>query len=284
VTVDGEYWEEGNVLELDDKIKDFIGVERGAIFNNQPWMFDEKQLSVSVPVIAKYEFTIDEGLEGDLFAAIELPKENSVMVNGARVEPSGNFYVDKAFIMYDIREAVKPGLNEILLGVAEYNVLSALESIYVVGDFAVKRIGGSFSLVRENGCILPGDWTAQGYPYYSGSVKYISDFILEELPDGEAVLVLGNFMGVLAKVSVNGTDLGTIAWKPYLLNVGRLLKAGANRITVEVFNSLQNLLGPHHNSGKKGIVVPQSFYSMQDIHFASSGFDSTCKLYIYTDY
>ena len=50
-----------------------------------------------------------------------------------------------------------------------------------------------------------------------------------------------------------------MGWRPYQVEVTRVLKPGRNRVAVEVTNSLRNLLGPHHHRGDLSFVSAASF-------------------------
>ncbi|RLD97159.1 MAG: hypothetical protein DRJ13_12680, partial [Bacteroidetes bacterium] len=52
---------------------------------------------------------------------------------------------------------------------------------------------------------------------------------------------------------------GIIGWPPYELEITNNIVEGKNEISVIVYGSLKNLLGPHHNVRDRGIVTPWSF-------------------------
>ena len=52
------------------------------------------------------------------------------------------------------------------------------------------------------------------------------------------------------------TPAPRIAFPPYRSDVSSLIKSGINLIEVRVIGSLKNLLGPHHNNPKPGMVSP----------------------------
>ncbi len=73
-------------------------------------------------------------------------------------------------------------------------------------------------------------------PHFSGKMRYDFTFDLDKVPTG-AVLDLGR-VGQTARLTVNGTDAGIRITNPYRFPVAELLRAGENRITVEVSNTL----------------------------------------------
>ena len=72
-------------------------------------------------------------------------------------------------------------------------------------------------------------------------------------------VTLPGWHGTVAAVRVNGDHAGTIVTQPWQLRIDNFVGKGSNEVTVIVYGSLKNLLGPHHNIKSKGIVTPWSF-------------------------
>ncbi|MCM8900086.1 hypothetical protein KVG29_02470 [Caldicoprobacter algeriensis] len=280
---DGNTWEpENNVLIIDDALKDRLGLERTHIFSRQPWMYTNEEKNRRYSLKVKYVFYVGEKLKGDVYAAVESPEVFNVYVNGKAVRCTGKTYKDRVFVMYDIKEAIVPGRNEVILNTDQYGQLTGLESIYIVGDFKLHKSTQGFILVNEDEYISPGDWTLQGYPYYSGSVKYSAEFEMNIDSDCSQVeLELGDFWGVVASVTVNGCQVAILGWKPYKVDITKYINNGKNSIIVEVINSLQNLLGPHHYLPVEGVVTPGSFYCKEDVKFEKSGFNGEAVIKVF---
>ena len=63
------------------------------------------------------------------------------------------------------------------------------------------------------------------------------------------------------RVNVNGTDVATVMWAPYSVDLTPYLHEGDNRIKLTLVNNLRNLLGPHHHVGGELLAVaPPHFY------------------------
>lgn len=79
--------------------------------------------------------------------------------------------------------------------------------------------------------------------YYSGSALYTNAFTLEDkdIQDASVNLNLGEAM-VIASVKVNGKDAGGAWTFPYRLDIGSLVKEGANTLEVRVWNNWRNRL------------------------------------------
>jgi len=93
------------------------------------------------------------------------------------------------------------------------------------------------------------DWTQSQEDrirYHSGKAVYEHTF---ELPAGQMtpaariMLDLGRVADVgMARISLNGHDLGVVWTQPFRVDVSAAVKAGTNRLKVEVVNSWRNRL------------------------------------------
>jgi hypothetical protein len=77
--------------------------------------------------------------------------------------------------------------------------------------------------------------------YFSGEAVYTTSFTLDRLPSKELYIDLGNVM-VMAKVKINGQDVGGVWTYPYRLNITDYLQEGENTLEVTVVNNWQNRL------------------------------------------
>jgi hypothetical protein len=64
-------------------------------------------------------------------------------------------------------------------------------------------------------------------------------------------LDFGRLLSTLAIVRCNGKEAGAALWAPYRVELTPLVQPGANRLEIELVNSLRNLLGPHHYTGPR---------------------------------
>jgi len=83
------------------------------------------------------------------------------------------------------------------------------------------------------------------------------------------------------RVIVNGNEASILGWKPYRVDITKYIQDGRNSVEVEVVNSLQNLLGPHHYLPMEGLVTPGSFYCKEDVKFDKSGFSGEAVIRVY---
>ncbi|NLK07133.1 MAG: hypothetical protein GX316_00370, partial [Firmicutes bacterium] len=75
----------------------------------------------------------------------------------------------------------------------------------------------------------------------------------------QLTLQLDELMASVAKVSLNGMDIGHIALPPYTMDLSQAIKKGENDLRVVVINSLRNLLDPLHYQTKPPIAGPELF-------------------------
>lgn len=77
--------------------------------------------------------------------------------------------------------------------------------------------------------------------YFSGTAIYKTTFKIKKRPQGETYIDLGKVM-VMAKVKLNGNDVGGVWTAPYCLNITKYLKTGKNILEIEVVNDWMNRL------------------------------------------
>jgi len=86
------------------------------------------------------------------------------------------------------------------------------------------------------------DWTARPEPgirYYSGIATYRKTFILTRIPEGPVYLDVG-VVHDMARVKINGRDLGVVWCAPWRIEVNGAIKPGDNQIEIEVVNRWAN--------------------------------------------
>jgi hypothetical protein len=86
------------------------------------------------------------------------------------------------------------------------------------------------------------DWTKRpesGIKYYSGIATYRKTINMALAPKGKTYLDLGVFHD-MARVKLNGKDLGVVWCAPWRVEISDALKAGENQLEIEVANRWQN--------------------------------------------
>ena len=94
--------------------------------------------------------------------------------------------------------------------------------------------------VTGNTPFLLKPWTQTGLANFSGTAIYTKTFTIPETyRDKRVMLDLGRVSSV-ADVFVNGEHAGTLVWRPYQLDISRLIKPGENEIKILVTNTEAN--------------------------------------------
>lgn len=225
-------------------------------------------------VMLEYAFVVDERVSCDLGAiqlVLESPDLFSILVNGSPVSSGGHgWWKDIAFRKIPIGGCVRPGVNTVRLA-GLLTPRTEIESIYLIGDFGVRshsptipgdrrtvRSEGPFSicdrpLILRSGNLDGGtDLTSQRHWFYSGNVRLsqsatLAGDWLQSSRRAGVMLELEPPDAVAVRAIVNGHDAGVRAWRPYQFEVADLLVPGESMITLELFGSCRNLLGPHHH-------------------------------------
>ena len=238
------------------------------------------------PLLVKYRVRIDE-LPGSCVLGLEQPAMyKQILVNGQDVRYIDHgFFIDTAIKIQDIMQFLKKGDNEIILSLdykppirnssdAAERYGTEIESIYLVGDFAVSGILSEQQLAdswynrtpRLTKKPLPtafksfiisseknnfeGDLSIAGYPFYAGSFELVNTFDLPAFdPDAAYMLSFSGCESILIAVTVNETEMPVIFTSPWEAKITKALKQGRNEVKVTLTNSLRNLMGPHHHKG-----------------------------------
>lgn len=211
---------------------------------------------------AAYSFTMSEGAKGVGFeAVIERPELYQASINGNQIQPLENkWWLDKAFGVFDIGRYVVAGENRIVLKSSPFTIHTEIQPIFILGDFALESREKGFGIVPATAMKL-GSWAEQGMPFYGERVEYAKKVQLSdaELKSRKVFVRLGKWSGVVAEVVVNGKKAGLIGFEPFELDIRQQLKPGVNEVSVIVYGSLKNTLGPHHNNPLLGRAWPGAF-------------------------
>jgi hypothetical protein len=200
----------------------------------------------------RYRFTC-ESVPADLRLAVERPHLYTCTLNGKPLDFSqGEMWFDEEIRRISIAGLVQPGENVLELSLGVFDIHCEIERVYLTGDFSVQPAGKGFAIAAPVEKLELGDWTAQGLRFYRGNVTYRFSV---EIPENSKhwKISLPDFSGALAKVELDGRDLGYAAFPPYTVEAAAP-KAGTHELAVTVVGDLSNLLGPHFTE-----MLPQYF-------------------------
>jgi len=227
---------EGFVPQIARTVRSIWGYPDTHYYAKQPWTWPAKAPS-GKQVILTYSFNVKDVPKGRLLLGVERPERKQIRLNGrlVRNRPEG-FYLDRTIPTLRLGR-LKKGRNTIEIR-EELDIAFEAEAIYLLGAFGVKdRV-----VTALPPTLRPGDWTAQGLPYFAGSVTYLVPVAVAEAGTYEVEVA---FKGAAAVgVGLRGGRMTHRAFAPWRFAVP--LRKGKNVLAIELVNTLRNLMGPHH--------------------------------------
>ena len=121
-----------------------------------------------------------------------------------------------------------------------FKIFQQIDAEWTV-DFLNKEIGPENPVKFES----LSDWSTsenEKIKYYSGTAKYEASFELSGVPNEEELFINLGEVSVMARVKVNGVDLGGVWMAPYRLNATGHLTRGINKVEIDVVNLWRNHL------------------------------------------
>jgi len=193
-------------------------------------------------------------------AVVERPALFRVFVNDKEVQAlPGEWWLDRAFGVFPVGARIISGRNKITVKARPFTIHSELEPVYLLGDFTLTAVARGFE-IRPPAALAAGSWKAQGRPFYSAGVRYTKAFVVPQDASGSSYrLRLGSWSGATAEVFVGGKKVGSAAFAPYEVDLTGALAPGRHDVSVVVYGTLRNTLGPFHNSPPLGRAWPGSF-------------------------
>ncbi len=224
------------VLAADRSVRDSLGLENRSGSMLQPW-YAKKHLPDSYKKLCDlqliYNFNIEQIPAGGVTMAIEESENMEISLNGSVIDKAyTGKWLDICFDKIKIPEnLLKYGENSITIK-RSFCRTDNIESIYLLGQFGVKVPSTLTKLPQK---LSRGDITAQGLPFYTGSVKYKTG-----IKNGNYSLSFTDPAFALAKIhGAQGKPF--IAFSPFEAKI----KLKSELILECVFNR-RNTFGPFH--------------------------------------
>jgi hypothetical protein len=210
---------------------------------------------------AVYRFTIADDTDVSTVKLVTECGATTVKINGQTIQPqSGQWWLDKSFKVFPVGSLIRNGTNEITLSVSPMHILAEVEPVYLLGRFGLESAAKGWTITTPQP-LQTGSWRKQGMPFYARSVDYTADYAIETKASYRVRLPEWN--GTVAEVIVNGQSAGVIYAPPFVLDITERIKTGKNRITVRVYGSNKNLLGPFHGSLPEGLTSPGQWMGVE---------------------
>ena len=233
----------------------------------------------------KFEFNVRE-VPDSLNVVYEPLNYKSITLNGNELPEANGYRIDRSFSSHPATDYIRVGTNELIMqidyfqrdyvyyvlygGVSEslrncLNFDTEIEIPYLFGSFCVECDGnfedvyhdyhvydGNFTIVKQH---EPEDWSNTvkcGYPFFSG----VFEFEIEHDGSGNELSLPGYYS--TAEVSVNGVPVKKLMFSDHC-DLSEYVSSKDDRITVKIWSSHRNLLGPHHCLDAECIAAPDNF-------------------------
>ena len=170
---------------------------------------------------------------------------DTLRVNGTPLPASRRTHrASQDLLIADARALFQAGRNQISF--ARLNGDVPFEPFYLMGDFGVALVATASGMRPRLSDVAPrfGDLVETGLPFYWGDVCYTCTIDVDT--DAEW-LDCGDVNGVLT-ATLNGADLGVRYTAPYRFHIGEHRIDGPNTIALRLYNTAQNLYGPHRRN------------------------------------
>ncbi len=262
----GEWSAEDDVLRTDDRIREYLGIERRSGGMLQPWYAKRFDAKTYGRLELSYDFYIDELPPAPVFLAGERPEFNHYEINGVKLDHGdvNDFWVDECLKKMAVPpDALKPGRNEVTVKV-DFRRTTNVEALYLTGGFGVRLNGTRRTLTTLPDKIGCDDYAAFDMPFYTGNMTYelsAADYtpLLEDFRGADRIVLSPlSFTGACVKVEAAGRT-EVLGWEPYEADVTDAVQKGGP-IRVTVVGTRANVFGPLHETPRPGMACgPDSF-------------------------
>ena len=236
---DGEWQKKEEILHIENKARDLLGLPRRCNSASQPWLWPDLPAEHTLSI----RMTLHSGLAlSHARLALENPEVTQITLNGQRVgSVSDGWYVDEAIRTLPL-PPLPEGESELILTIP-FGIQSVLEWCYLLGDFGVVLSGCEARLTGPVRALRFGNIVPQGLPFYTGNITYHCTLEGDGKPCG---LRVSSFLSPVLSVSLDGADCGRIAFAPYRLELGSPGK-GKHSLDITLFGNRHNGFGPVHS-------------------------------------
>jgi hypothetical protein len=171
-------------------------------------------------------------------------KSHDLYINGIHVKDKGTrSKIDAEINAIPVRKYVHSGKNCIVIKLTvSKRTDGILDLLRLTGNFSLAKKNGHYVMSKPVNQLQTGDWTKQGYPYFSGTGVYEKEIeISSEYTNGKLFLEIDCGEDVLS-VCINDGKEVVIPWHPYHLDITDMVHPGKNKFVLKVTNTLINML------------------------------------------
>ncbi len=269
------------ILRLDDKVRDRLGMRRRGGHIVQPWAQKPSE-QVFGTLLLRYEIGCEVPVAASELA-LEPMEGMELTLDGAPLAFSDcGWWTDEAVRRTPV-PALAAGTHELVVKVPMRNRTNP-EAMFLLGDFGVRLRGDRAALTGPVRFLSWGDIVPQGLPFYGGNVTYHCEFesdrtreLAVRLPSRitQAPKDLGSnyalrevrvaaFRGALVGVALDGKEAGDIAFAPFQCGLGKVA-AGKHRLDLKFYGSRVNCFGALHLSYRIAWMGPGAWRTAGDM-------------------
>ena len=253
---DEEYQEACEMLKLDNLLRERLKLPLRCEALAQPYIRIKEDVREHKLHLRTHVYSTTELSECCL--ALEGSEYCTGTLNGQRIdmEPQG-YYVDPAITVVRLPK-IRKGDNELCLTMG-YGDCADLEWMYILGEFGVELRGAHAFLYPMPERLFWGDYTRQGFPFYTGNMTYIVSLPEEKQADTgrEKILQIPYYAGAAVKAAVNGGEEQMLAFLPYQCKL-KNLKEHQNVLEITCLGNRYNGFGQLHLIGDDLVWLGQN--------------------------
>lgn len=255
----GALHEKEEIMRIDSAVRTELGLDLRKFKVVQPWAVAKAPENHLVKLV----YTIESEIKIDgCSLALEHPETCTITFNGQSVDNTpASYYVDKLIKTVKL-PIVKKGENVLEINMP-FGLRTDLESCYLLGDFGTTYKGDRTKLITKNNELAFGDITTQGLAFYGGNIHY--DCTIELDSDCDLKISIPHYRGAVIGVSLDGKDMGRIAFSPFTLEL-KDVKKGKHDLTLTLFGTRYNTFSALHNlnADKKRIYIGPDYWRSEN--------------------
>lgn len=172
-------------------------------------------------------------LKGEIRDAKAYKLENGLITVPLVFDPNGSVFVI-------FRKAIKAHAGKEMSNYPKYSTVKKISGAW---DVSFDTKWGGPTSIKFDSLQSWTDRAENGIRFYSGTAVYTKTFKIANVKSKRIFLDLGEVRDVgIAKVKLNNKDLGILWAPPFRTEITMVLKAGNNKLEVEIVNSWRNRL------------------------------------------
>lgn len=239
--LDGGAWEPAEeLLRVGNELRKRIGLPPMGGHMVQPWVSPRAPAQNTV----RLRFTLDLTVPvGGAKLALEHAADSRLWIDGRPVVAKAEgWWVDQC-----IGTIALPDLaagTRILEVEQPVGAGTALEWMYLLGDFGVEVLGARARIIAPVRSLSWGDWTRQGLPFYAGSVTYRCSIAAD---GGRLAVRAPRFKAPLLDIGLDGAAAQPMAFPPFLCDLGSP-QQGRHELAITAYGSRVNAFSCLHHA------------------------------------